>query len=642
MCGIAGIVRFEPDAPALEREVRAMNMVCAPRGPDGEGLWVRGPVAFGHRRLAVIDLSDRANQPMVDAAGRIAVTFNGEIYNFRDLRRELELQGVQFRSDSDTEVILQGYQFWGIDQLLDKLDGMFAFALYDIRERRTYLCRDRFGKKPLYYCLTPDRIAFCSDIRGLWLIEPHLTVDGSALDHYLTELSVPQPLTIWREIRQVNAASVAAIDAAGVMTERVYWTRTCEPRIGAAEPEVLEELASILQKAVVKRTVSDVPLGAFLSSGTDSGLIVALLAASWGARLRTLSVSVPDRQIDEAPLARAIAERCGTTHTQLNIESGSADVLPNIVEAFGEPFADSSALPMYLMSREIRRHVTVVLSGDGGDELFGYPDYVWVHRADEHFGRYTNRASRLVARAIDKARRLAGQRGEFVGFIQHIGSKTGAEQLYRTMGFSFSDKAKLYRRSWAEASSNFAQSYLQTAWDRSARDSIADTLIEAGIRTRLLNDYLVKVDRASMSQSLEVRSPFLDRQLAEFAIRIPNTLRFRNGVAKYLLKKLAAPYLGSDILERPKRGFAIPVSDWLRGDFGSFAADLFASMSFRTRGIFDNQFVSRLLSAHQAGREDHAHRLWCLICLELWFRRFVDRPQPCVEPGQFSSSLQVA
>ena len=624
MCGIAGIVHFDPEAPVAEASLQALSASCASRGPDAAGLWRAPGVGLAHRRLSIIDLSERGRQPMIDPAGRVAITYNGEIYNFRELRRELATHGHAFRSQSDTEVLLAGYLQWGASKLAERLDGMFAFGLYDLAERSTYLCRDRFGKKPLYYRWASDHLAFCSDIRGLWATERGLTLDHEALDYYLSELSTPQPHTIWTEIRQVRPAHVLRISAQGETIETDYWRRRYLPKKTASEPELLEAVEESLRAAVMKRTVSDVPIGAFLSAGVDSGLVVAFLAQGSAAPVRTFTVTLPGQEMDEGPLARSVAERYGTRHTEITLGAQDLGALPEIVEAFGEPFADSSAVPTWFISREIRKHVKVVLSGDGGDELFGYPEYVWAHRADVHLRRYPYRVQRAVVRVVDKARRLAGLQGEHAGFIQGFAKLSGASRLFRTMGFSPAEKERLYSREAARGAADFTRRWLAEAWDSGQQAELADTLTEASFGTRLLNDYLVKVDRASMAHALEVRSPFLDAALTELACQLPNELRFLGGEVKYPIKRLAEKHVAPDIRSRPKRGFAVPLADWLRGDLRGMTEDLLRSPSFRSRGLFDAKHVQGLLGQHMSAERDHSHRLWALLCLELWCRRFLD------------------
>lgn len=632
MCGIAGIVQFDSRATVDEGALQVLSASCATRGPDAAGLWRVTGVGLAHRRLSILDLSERGRQPMLDPTGRVAITYNGEIYNFRQLRRELEGHGHTFRSESDTEVLLAGYLQWGAVPLAEKLDGMFAFGLHDLADRSTYLCRDRFGKKPLYYRRDQDHLAFCSDIRGLWATERGLTLDREALDYYLSELATPQPRTIWKEIQQVRPAHVLRVSDRGDGTEEPYWSRRYSPKREASEAETLEALEEALRAAVMKRTLSDVPIGAFLSGGVDSGLVVAFLAQGSADPVRTYSVCVPGHEMDEGPLAKKVAERYATRHTEINLGSENLDVLPEIIDAFGEPFADSSAIPTWHIAREIRRHVTVVLSGDGGDEIFGYPEYVWAHRADVHFRQNPGAARRAVVRVWDKARRMAGLPGEQAGFIQDYAALAGAEKLFRTMGFSSTEKARLYSPDAARAAADFTRRWLDDAWDSSRQTEMADTLTEASFGNRLLNDYLVKVDRASMAHSLEVRSPFLDGPLAELACRLPNELRYTGGEAKYLLKRLAEKHVASDIRSRPKRGFAVPVADWLRGSLRGMAEDLLRSSTVKGRGFFEPARVDGLLDQHLTGTHDHSHRLWALVCLELWCQRFLDTPPSAVAP----------
>jgi asparagine synthase (glutamine-hydrolysing) len=601
-----------------------MDSYIARRGPDGSGSWLGPAVGFGHRRLSILDLGDRAAQPMRDPASGCVLTYNGEIYNFREQRAMLQSYGADFRTSSDTEVLLQAYRIWGLETLLERLDGMFAFALFDPRADSLILCRDRFGKKPLYYLESAEGVLFSSDVRSIWAVTPGLSLDAESLDYYLTELSVPQPRSIWREVRQLEPAE-AMIWRRGRGPRRfTYWTRVFGPKRELPIDQTIDDIDQHLRAAVSKRTVSDVPVGAFLSGGIDSGLVVAHLAKLSERPVQTYSVSVDVPHMDEAPLARVTALRYRTQHSELRVELQPEDTLRDVVEVLGEPFGDSSILPSFLVAAEMRKHVKVVLSGDGGDELFGYPEYSLAYRAELHAAKHPSWAGRTLARVTDRVKRFLGQDGQFVGLLQHYASLTGARRLFRTMGFSWDDKLLLYADSAAPA--GFARDWLEGIWQASRQQSLVDTLVEAGLRSRLLNDYLVKVDRASMAHGLEVRSPFLDRLLAERSFLIPNAQKFAGSQGKHLLRCLAMRHLDDRVATAPKRGFAVPLGRWMRDRLGDWTMDLASSRIIREQGLFKTNVVQTLVREHQSEKRDHSHRLFALLMFWLWTERFARRP----------------
>ncbi|HXI04142.1 MAG TPA: asparagine synthase (glutamine-hydrolyzing) [Candidatus Saccharimonadales bacterium] len=592
MCGIAGILR-RGDEPVLPAELEPMVAFLRRRGPDHAGYWTRGGAGVGHARLAIIDLSAAGNQPMVRRDGTLVVTHNGEIYNHLELRRELEAEGSAFASVSDTEVLLEGYLRWGIDGLLSRIDGMYAFGLLDLAGGRAHLCRDPLGKKPLYYASEDGTFRFASDIRsvasGLGSLDP----DPESLDYYLTELSVPQPGSIWKGIRQVRPGHRLTLDlATHERTESPHWVlpRREVRRVGLEEAESLVE--ECLTRAIVKRTVADVPVGAFLSGGTDSGLVVALLASRGGAPLRTFTIGFTEEDFTEIPYARALARRYATQHEEILVRPDVAQLLPEIVAGMGEPFADPGAVTQFVVCREACRHVKVALSGDGGDELFGYPGYARTWRAD-------TKAARL-------RRRL-------------LGDRRGGRRLLRGMGFTREQRLALYSGDMI-AHTGFAEGRLDEIWRRNDAGSLTGTLFRASLETRLLNDYLVKVDRASMMNSMEIRSPFLDRDLVPLALDLPDEHKFRDGRAKYLLRRLAQKHVDPSILGRRKRGFGLPLAGWLRGELKEMMQDLLSAECVRRRGLFRPDAVGRLVAEHLEDRRDHKHRLWALMCLELWLR----------------------
>jgi asparagine synthase (glutamine-hydrolysing) len=626
MCGIAGILHVAPPKPVDLGELRRLNDGCAHRGPDDSGEWSGANVALAHRRLSIIDRSSRGHQPMLDPSGRVAVTYNGEIYNFEALKTELQQRGHAFTSASDTEVLIRGYLEWGLEGVLTRANGMFAFLLYDRERRRVYACRDRFGEKPLYYYRDPMRVVFSSEIRALASVCRGLSLDPEALDYYLSELSVPQPRTIWREIRQVPPAHYASfgLDAPEEPTIVRYWSLRQAPKLGVGEAEALALVEKQLSSAVVGRTIGDRPVGAFLSGGVDSGLVVAMLARSGAGRVKTFAMGFAGAEGSELADARLVAERYGTDHTEIVVEPRIESVLDRLVDAFGEPFADPSSLATYYVCREIASSVTVAISGDGGDEVFGgYYEYGLAYWADRlrHLPAWQRKAARWTA----GVRRRLGLRAPPYGSADAFFTAPASARLYRQMGFDPARKANLYARAWREARPDFAWRRLDEAWRASERADLTDTLFAASLDTRLLNDYLVKVDRASMLHSIEVRSPFLDRDLVELAARLPADLKLKDGTPKYLLRVLAERHVSPGSLTRPKRGFSLPIGAWLRNELRPLVNEYLLGERIAARGMFSTGYVRSLVEEHVSGARDHTHRIWALLCLELWLERVADR-----------------
>lgn len=621
MCGLCGVVNFNQQEVAPEL-LHQMNTYTKERGPDSSGVWHTSSLGFGHTRLKIIDLDDRADQPMVNPDLGLAVIFNGEIYNFPQLKQELRVH-YTFKTTSDTEVLLAGYRVFGIDKLLQRLEGMYAFALADTGQNRVYLARDRFGKKPLYYHHSAQTFRFSSDIRAVASTLESISLDPESLDYYLTELSVPQPKTIYREIKQVPPATYFTLELeTGACKAQKYWqlpARESQQKLRITEAEVLEQLEERLSEAIMKRTLADVPLGCFLSGGADSGLITALLATHAQEPVRTFTVSLGFNPGDESAEARKLANRYGTLHTEVEAQPEIADLLPALIEYCGEPFGDPSILPTYIICQEISRSVKVALSGDGGDEIFfGYHDYRWAAEADLLTSQYPNAIGRgLAVRKSQLAHRL-GWTNRNLGSTQAYIQMPGWERLHRTMGFHPGQKTALYHADFQNGQINYARDYLAEVWQENYQFSILDSLGAASLNTRLLNDYLVKVDRASMYNSLEVRSPFLDHKLAEWVWQLPNELKLKHGTPKYLLKKLATRYIDPDFFNRKKQGFGLPLNSWLKGSLKEMAFDTLLSAQMKERRIFNPQYVETILQEHLSGRQAHDHRIWALLCLELW------------------------
>jgi asparagine synthase (glutamine-hydrolysing) len=634
MCGIAGFLLAAPALGRGEMEARAGAMIATlrHRGPDDEGVWTDGLAALAHARLSIIDLSPAGHQPIAGADGAVWLSYNGETYNFAELRAELEAQGYPFRSRTDSEVVANGWHAWG-PRLFGRLRGMFALALWDRRARRLVLARDRLGKKPLYYAETGEALLFGSEIKAL-LAWPGMAraPDLRAIDRYLSLQYVPAPDTAFLGIRRLPPAHymVATADPAGGwhIEEPVRYWRLPEPetaRRAAAPAELEAELAAHLAEAVRVRMLADVPLGAFLSGGVDSSAVVAMMAEAGAGRVKTFSIGFAEKEYDETRYARLVARRWGTEHEEFVVQPDAAAILPQLVWHYGEPFADPSAIPTWYVAQMARRRVTVALNGDGGDEAFlGYPRYRAMHLLDrlDRLPPAVRVAlaglSRLAPPGIERRFRLDRVRAMLEAPAERPeGRYAGAISF-----FADSDKESGYgarmREQLADSPCVLLAPYFAAA------DSLLAGANRADFHTYLPDDLLVKVDVASMAHGLEARSPLLDHQLVEWAARIPVDIRMRGGRPKALFKAAMASYLPAAILRRRKMGFGVPIDRWLRRELKELAYDTLLAPAARERGIMRPDYVRRLLDEHAAGRRSHHTRLWALLMLELWFRAWID------------------
>jgi len=625
MCGITGILNFNGER-VNQSELLKMNSFLVERGPDDEGHWCNEKVGLAHKRLSIVDLSPLGRQPMEDVGKNCVITFNGEIYNYKILREEIEAEGINFKSNSDTEVLLEGYLLWGIESLLKRIDGMFAFVLFDLKRNIAFACRDRFGQKPLYFFKCKDYLKFSSDIRSISHTTEKLSLDYESIDYYLTELSVPQPKTIWKEVSQVSPAHYLTIDLnKNKVKQTPFWEIEFNKKLDLSIQEAEELVEKELLKAVVRRIHGDVPIGSFLSGGVDSGLVTALLAMNSTKRIKTFTVGLSYEKYNEAPLAKRLAERYDTDHTEIIIEPKDiVNVIDRLIAYCGEPFADSSMIPSFYICQSISSSIKVALSGDGGDELFGgYFDYAYAFRADEYLKKKTQRpafASSLGLFANKTAHKL-GMTSINHGIAAEYAKYTGAQKLFRQMGFSEKDKRLLYTSTFSSLVGRFSTKYLQTIWDGANGVSITDNLLEASLKTRLLNDYLVKVDRTSMINSLEVRSPFLDHKLAEAAAQIRSSYHLYGGATKFITKKLAQKYIDKNIFSRKKQGFGIPLSEWIKGDLHNYIKEVIYNFKLVDNEIVNRDYVIQIFEQHKDGKVDQTNKIWALFCLENWLQK---------------------
>jgi asparagine synthase (glutamine-hydrolysing) len=622
MCGICGMLALDGGA-VDERAVRAMADALVHRGPDSEGVFADGPVGLAARRLAIIDL-DRGDQPMANEDATVTVVQNGELYEHRRLQSDLERRGHRFRSHCDTEVLPHLYEERGA-AFAERLRGMFAIALWDARERRLVLARDPFGIKPLYYRVAGGALAFASELKAL-VRQPGFSgeIDLEALEAYLAFNSVPSPMSIYRDVRKLPAGHVLEARPGDGRVEVRRFARPAPVAAGHVRREGGHELAAELRErlrdSVRAHLESDVPVGVFLSGGIDSSLLAALAAQESPGAVKTFSIGFEERSFDELSRARTVALRYGTDHRELVLRPDAATLLPEIAAAFDEPFADSSALPTYAVSRLAAADVKVALSGEGGDELFGgYFTYV----ADVLAARSRVTAAATLARPLVERLPSSSRRVSLEYRAKRFVRAAARPPLERHHGWKeiFSPQARAAllepgrHRPGADPLAGWRARYAETA----GAEPLA-RLQDVDIGTYLVDDLLVKTDRASMAHSLEVRVPFLDPVVAELALALPTHQKVLALAKKRLLRRAAAGLVPRGIVHGPKRGFSIPAAAWLRGDLRPFARDLLAPDALRRDGFFRPDAVTRLLDEHESGREDHSRPLWGLLCFQLWRR----------------------
>ena len=624
MCGICGFLAPTKDAPANEQAVRAMARALAHRGPDNEGLACDGPVALGHRRLSIIDLSASGNQPMANEDGSVLAVVNGEFYNFQELRQRLEGNGHRFRSSSDSEIAVHLYEERGLDMLGD-LRGMFAFAVWDSRNQRLLLARDRLGKKPVFYASFRQGFAFSSEAASLLCALPFSPEpDPHAIDRYLTLQYVPAPMSAFRGTAKLPAGHLLTVTPGQEPVVRRYWSLSFAPRPNAPTTldEAAEEVTPLLDQAVRMRQIADVPLGAFLSGGLDSSLIVALMAKSSSRPVETFSIDFAG-SAGEASWARMVASKWNTHHHELEVKPDMVTILPELVHRYGEPFADTSAVPVYYLSKMTRDHVTVALSGDGGDEVFGgYRRYLW-----DKLARHIESLGKVAGGA------LAGILGHLPGASMHtlrsfsaaVGSPMADRYLPLIAHFSPADKRDLLTPEFrallgrpAGEPDPVALWFAEILAKSTARDDV-NRLLDLDTQSYLPDDILVKVDIASMAHALEVRAPLLDHVLVEWMAGLPGSLKLRGLRGKRLLRKVARGLVPDAILTRKKKGFSMPVDHWFRADLRTLARELLLGRDSESRGYVLQDRVRGLFDEQDRGAH-HGEQLWNLVVLELWLR----------------------
>jgi asparagine synthase (glutamine-hydrolysing) len=636
VCGIAGIVRWDGE-PVLEPEIRQMCSVMVHRGPDDEGVFLAPGIGLGMRRLSIIDLHT-SEQPICNEDGSVWVVFNGEIYNYRELRRQLARSGHRLKTTGDTETIVHLYEDFGLS-CVDHLRGMFAFAIWDARRRRLLLARDRLGIKPLYYAELREGLAFASELKPiLQLREVGRALSWQAVGHLCTSLTTPAAQSIVDGVRKLEPGRIATTTAPGGLHIKKYWDVPFEPDERSEEPDLVERLRALLAESVALHQISDVPIGAFLSGGIDSSAVVATMARLAPGRVKTFSVGFVEAEYDELSHARRVADAFGTEHHELVLRPDVVQIAEDLTWYLDEPFGDTSAIPTYMVSRLAAEEVTVILTGDGGDELFaGYDKY----RVEAEEQRYdwipkpVRHALGVVGRSLP-----SGARGR--RFLCHLGLDGSRRYLDASTLFRAEEMRKIFRH----------DAFVEI----SKHDPLADALAHLGqatgggsaalqycdLQTYLPLDILTKVDRMTMAWSIEARPPLLDHRLVEFAATIPPRFQLASGSTKYLLKRAMRGILPDEIIDRPKHGFAVPLARWFRGELAGFARDLLLSSAARQRALFDAMYVERLIQQHERGR-DLDLQLWTLMSLELWCRRILDNPVHSMpRPGRTPRAVRPA
>lgn len=643
MCGVAGLLIGNADGlEGLESVVRCMALAIQHRGPDDAGVWtdIESGIALSHRRLSILDLSLAGHQPMQSASGRFVLVFNGEIYNHLALRTELQAarNAPTWCGHSDTETLLAGFAVWGVRATLQRAAGMFAIALWDRTERRLTLARDRLGEKPLFYGWVHGAFVFGSELKALRAYPGFDNpVNRDALALYLQHCAVPAPYSIYQDIFKLEPGCVLSLDASNLASKTAqsepYWRFIDTVRQGLAAPiqsevEAVSALEAALRDVVTLQAVADVPLGVFLSGGVDSSTIVALMQAQSSRPVQTFTVGFDEAEFDESPHALAVARHLGTEHHEIRVSAADAQaVIPHLPAMYDEPFGDSSQIPTYLICRVARSRVTVALSGDAGDELFGgYNRYYWGPRVWNQMKRIPRRLrcgvaggiARIPTQAWDAlGRALPGTHGvALLGDKAHkLGKLTAAasiDALYRSLLTEWPQATELVRGAVRLSTRLDDPSLVAGVPEAEQRMMVWDSL------TYLPDDILTKMDRAAMSMSLETRVPFLDHRVVELAWRLPLHMKLRNGQGKWALRQVLYKYVPRELIERPKAGFAIPIGQWLRGPLRDWAEGLLDEARLQREGYFNPEPIRRVWKEHLSGRHDWTSRLWCVLMFQAW------------------------
>lgn len=622
MCGIAGKLYFDTKKNIHPDELALMLEQIKHRGPDDDGIETFGNIALGQKRLSIIDLSPAGHNPMSNEDGSVWITFNGEIYNFQDHRDDLKAKGYKFKSKTDTEVIIHLYEEYGED-CLQYLRGFFAFAIWDKPKQKLFIARDRVGKKPLKYYLTNDQITFASELKAI-LADPSVPreVDEEALHHYLTLQYVQHPKTGFKGIQKLPPAHYMVVQNGKAEIKR-YWKLDYTKKLDLSEEEWIKRIRFKLSEATRLRMISDVPVGAFLSGGVDSSAVVAMMAQHSSHRVKTFSIGFDEASHDETEYARMVAKKFNTEHTEFVVDPKSVELFPKLARYYEEPFADPSAIPTYYVSELTRKHVTVALNGDGGDENFaGYSryDYHLLGKKYERIPRFIRQG--IIANSTNIAQKLF--KTTFFNranrFAQSMADTPERRYYNYICYFTTEQKKKLYTDAfWERMKDHATQDILADLAHESGSNDYLDKTLYTDFNSYLPNALMAKVDIATMAHSLEGRSPLLDHELLELSAQIPSSLKIKNGEKKYILKKSLEGILPNEILYRPKMGFGVPLVHWFRGELKDYMYDIIMDGEAIKRGYLEKSAVKKILDTHANTKVDYANHIWALIMLEHWF-----------------------
>ncbi len=637
MCGITGLIdlKAQTSTEELSQLTTRMNDTLYHRGPDGGAVWVDAEqgIGLGHRRLSIIDLSEAGNQPMTSSDGRFVLVYNGEVYNAEDLRPELSAAGYRFNGHSDTEVIVNGFSHWGVKATLEKLIGMFAIAAWDKKEKTFYLMRDRVGIKPLFWCDTGSSFLFGSELKALYAHgDCPKEINRGAIASYLRHNCIPAPHTVFKNIQKLMPGHLLTRKADGEQTIEPFWSledivKQSQPFEGT-ETEAVDQLEDLLKDAVGRRMVSDVPLGAFLSGGIDSSTVAALMQTQSDQKIRTFSIGFEEEGYNEAKHAAAVAEHLGTDHTELYVTPAEArDVIPKLADFYDEPFSDSSQIPTYLVSQMTRDHVTVALSGDGGDELFaGYTRYLTAAKYGKSIYGLPKPVRKIGAGLIkclspdmwDGVLKVIPEKRK----PSHVGNKL--HKLANVMGQDQDDYYRTLVSQWPAPEEIVLNTKEPKGiiWDERVKAFVpgfVERMQYLDMLTYMTDDILTKVDRASMAVSLEARVPLLDHRVLEYAWSLPMDMKIRDGQGKWALRQVLYRHVPQELIDRPKMGFGVPIDAWLRGPLKDWANDLL----FKDNGIFDQSEIRQKWNEHQSGTHNWQYHLWDILMFNSWYGRWM-------------------
>jgi asparagine synthase (glutamine-hydrolysing) len=632
MCGVAGLWAANGD-PNIERYAGLMCDALRHRGPDGEGVWVEpgGQVALGHRRLAIVDLTPSGRQPMASDCGRFTITYNGELYNTAELRRELEALGHRFRGTSDTEVLVNAISQWGVAEACLKLNGIFAFAVWDASRRELSLARDRAGVKPLFFSSGDQRLSFASEVRAISILPDFdRSIDVNAVQSLITNDHIQNPNTIYRSVKAVAPGSIVTFLGPGAPSFSCYWdvaeavaAGSRSRRAHRSVDETLDELERLLEDSVRRQLVSDVPIGAFLSGGIDSSLVTALMQKRSSGRVKTFSIGFEDPALDEAPFAKAVAAHLGTDHRELYFDDKTVtDTIPLIANVLDQPLSDVSTIPMYLLSKMASEEVTVCLSGDGGDELFfGYKRYQAAMRVRRALARAPAPLLKAFAATLSL---IGGERIRDVGFLRPGRAARSAWHAARLIHYGSHDLNDVYLHF---VTSQLGPRLLElrsppgnALWksSKSVTDDFPELMMVHDFKGYLTDEVLTKLDRTTMASSLEGRVPFLDERVVDFAWEVPMSLKLQDGVGKWCVRSVLSRYVPRPLIDRPKAGFSPPLGKWLRGPLRDWAESLLDDSAVKSTGLLNLETTRAVWKAHSEGRVDASSQLWSMLSLQSW------------------------